>query len=111
MGKNRVDRALFAVTQMVGVYRFGQPRDTEPAFYITLREAQWWWTIGAASLGEAPGSRTGRNRILVLSKPTTDRLQLRSSLGASLTFRYLRGEEEAVSLVHSYAPMGYEARV
>ena len=108
---------------MVDVYRHGQNYESEPAFQITLEEAQWWWTIGAAQLGEAPGMNrpsgkgASKRRILILSKPTSDRILEAiqcSSLGVSLTWAVLRGQPEALACVeafrHASAPVVAYAR-
>ena len=69
---------------------------------ITKATADQWWKQGA-------GQTADRGRVFILSKPTTDRLQLRCALGGeALIWRYLRGEEEAVALVHAYAPASYQ---
>ena len=88
----------------IAVYRFGQPRSSEPAFLITKEQARWWLDCGAAVLGEVAGTLCDRGKALMLSRPTSDRLQLRSSLGTALTFRCLHGDAEAIAAVNSFRP-------
>jgi hypothetical protein len=105
LAKSNQTRVQDKTVRSIAVYRHGQPRDTQPACIITKATAQQWWEQGA-------GQTADRGKVFILSKPVTASMQLRSPLGGeALVWRYLRGEEEAVALVHSYAPTGFEACV